>query len=670
MLTAFKLPRRSLSLVSILALMLLVVPLACGPQDTAEEPAPSTGDRGSAQRDKPREEITSSRSSSGERSTPGPTSQQDDRQSAGSSQSERSISLPTSPGQVTLPPTSPPDRAQTVPTPDGPPAMPIPTRVAPAATAATWVLQEDYPLHRAAFEGSRQDVEELIDQGEPIDARVEMKSSNGASIRVTPLELAVWNNELEVVELLQEHEAKGSYLVSLAAHHNPDPEVMEVVLGMDPRVGKRNRVHDGSVRFQLCPVVGLGRYPESVARFLDSNPESIKWSGDTCDDGYDRPFLNRSPYRLASANPESAVTRLIEALKAGAGAIHLAAAINPEPAVIEVLLDYGADLNVGTKKLGQFAHGRVTSLTPLYFAARYNPEPAVAALLIDRGARVNPKGHHYAYMPLYNALLYNPEPSVAALLIARGANIDREGSVEPFLHVALKSDHNKAALVSILLEAGANIEERGLYSRTPLLHAAGLTISREHVDEQQARQERREVVAVLLEHGAKVNARDESRRTALHLALRQKGGVELVEMLLEHGADVNVRPPPLHEAVSRYRDTPELVRLLLDKGADVNATDSEGRTALHRGVYWGVELVRLLLDKGADVNATDSEGRTPLYHSLRSDSDSIGLDTAELLLARGADPNAVATDGKTPCRFAQRSTNPGFKQLFEPLCPP
>ena len=60
-----------------------------------------------------------------------------------------------------------------------------------------------------------------------------------------------------------------------------------------------------------------------------------------------------------------------------------------------------------------------------------------------------------------------------------------------------------------------------------------------------------EIFWVLLEHGADVTARDNTRSTPLHRAL-SLGSPEIVQLLIEHGANVNARngknKMPLHLA--------------------------------------------------------------------------------------------------------------------------
>jgi ankyrin repeat protein len=121
--------------------------------------------------------------------------------------------------------------------------------------------------------------------------------------------------------------------------------------------------------------------------------------------------------------------------------------------------------------------------------------------------------------------------------------------------------------------------------------------------------------------------------TPMHAAAG-KGHTEIVALLLEHGADANVRDQngqaPLHDAASNGHF--QVVRLLLAKGADVNAEMHDDLTPLHNAARSGnAQIVRLLLDRGADVNAKSADGKTPL-NSAESEGHS---EVAEILRQRG-----------------------------------
>jgi ankyrin repeat protein len=90
--------------------------------------------------------------------------------------------------------------------------------------------------------------------------------------------------------------------------------------------------------------------------------------------------------------------------------------------------------------------------------------------------------------------------------------------------------------------------------------------------------DRRAMTALLLEHGADVQRRDESGRSPLHYAADV--GAAAVEMLLSGGAAVNAQDDgttPLHVAVERGSVT--AVEALLRAGADPELPDAQGRAA-------------------------------------------------------------------------------------------
>ena len=119
------------------------------------------------------------------------------------------------------------------------------------------------------------------------------------------------------------------------------------------------------------------------------------------------------------------------------------------------------------------------------------------------------------------------------------------------------------------------------------------------------------VISVLIQHGAKVNERGRFGRTALHSACNN-GYVDCVHELMRHGANVEARDgdseaTPLQLAASF--DRPDCVRVLLDTyDASINATNKYGNTALHRAASAGnLKVVKLLTSYSQiDVHARNS----------------------------------------------------------------
>jgi hypothetical protein len=145
----------------------------------------------------------------------------------------------------------------------------------------------------------------------------------------------------------------------------------------------------------------------------------------------------------------------------------------------------------------------------------------------------------------------------------------------------------KLALVQLLLNFGADPNERNSSGRTPLMR----------LDENSSAQ----IVRALVNAGAKPNQRDEDGDTALMAA----AALEKVEVL----------------------------NALLDAGAKVNARNKEGKTALMIASEGGyVENVRALLEAGADVNRKDKEGASALTYAKASNH----ADVVEVLTFYGA----------------------------------
>ncbi|KAL6229866.1 ankyrin repeat-containing domain protein [Aspergillus navahoensis] len=95
-----------------------------------------------------------------------------------------------------------------------------------------------------------------------------------------------------------------------------------------------------------------------------------------------------------------------------------------------------------------------------------------------------------------------------------------------------------------------------------------------------------------------------------------EGHVEVVRLLLQGGADINARDTykltPILWAIRMQREA--VVDVLLgDRSADLTCRDRFGRTPLHYAVDWVLpSVVMKLLAMGADITVKNCRGRTPL----------------------------------------------------------
>jgi len=123
--------------------------------------------------------------------------------------------------------------------------------------------------------------------------------------------------------------------------------------------------------------------------------------------------------------------------------------------------------------------------------------------------------------------------------------------------------------VDALLDAGAKPDEKLGYDNTALISAAS-----ERPDQRTA------IVKALLDAGADVNGRGVSGVTALHAAA-ESGRLDIVELLLKNGADITVaddkgNTPALTAAEAGQV---KIVCYLAERGADLDYKNKQGKTA-------------------------------------------------------------------------------------------
>lgn len=120
------------------------------------------------------------------------------------------------------------------------------------------------------------------------------------------------------------------------------------------------------------------------------------------------------------------------------------------------------------------------------------------------------------------------------------------------------------------------------------------------------------VVRALLARGASAAIATESPL----IAAARDGATDLVALLLDHGAPIEARDHlgrgPLYWAA--YQGHRATVELLLDRGADLHARDLRGDTALHGAAGNVVDpaVLQLLIARGARIDVVDDIGFTPL----------------------------------------------------------
>ena len=167
-----------------------------------------------------------------------------------------------------------------------------------------------------------------------------------------------------------------------------------------------------------------------------------------------------------------------------------------------------------------------------------------------------------------------------------------------------------------------------------------------------------------LERGADPVKVNEDGMAPLHMAV-QYSTPEVVELLLEHGADVNARiqslddyrdATPLHMALMGNQD-PEVITALLEWGADIDAQDAIGMTPLQGAHFVGPEMVALLLGSSPEDGCRSALCNDAFWRDANLQD---VLDELE----RGADLSAINDDGMTPLHLAAKYSGPEIVELL------
>ncbi|WAO95410.1 Hypothetical protein NCS54_01303100 [Fusarium falciforme] len=412
----------------------------------------------------------------------------------------------------------------------------------------------------------------------------------------SPLSLAVDVEDQYLVRLLLKHGAKVRTVLTEAAEHNhlgivqdllaagarvdivQGPWENPVIVALKKPYGRK--VKDVRIVEALLEVLMETPDPEPIMEKALS--EAIK-EDNSRSVGIILEYLPISALRLrqaCSAGADQAVKRVLqqgvdpnEADDKGDYPIHLAAA-HLHPAVVNTLIQHGADLNATTREGKTPLQAALEACaTPRLDLSNSGPawhKPRSTTARKRRRLSVWPRDIG-SNPPTIAFPRFHRCELIAATLLDNGASpvsVTKSAAGSP-LHVACLIGSKQT--VVRLLEKGADVNEIG----GPFEHVLFIAVGTSRPD----------LVALLLQHGADPNYRRENYDTPLHLAGKMNSTLS-VKHLLEHGAD----------AAKRDADG----NLPLDVA--LKSAETERRSSTHS---WNEDTVQSLLKSaGGDTQET------------------------------------------------------------------
>ena len=286
--------------------------------------------------------------------------------------------------------------------------------------------------------------------------------------------------------------------------------------------------------------------------------------------------------------------------------------------IVTLLLYHGADVHA------QDYEGK----TPLHMVR--NKDSVI--LLLSCGADIKAQDM-YGNTPLHEAasctIAFDPTVlpdliEVVSTLLEHGAdpnalNKDNESPLLGAISVAdsenwciPQKDDPQVAIITLLLEAGADVNVQELHNEWAPLH---LVVYRNHA----------RMIPLLFDYGVDIHIKTKNGQTPLHLAIEQSN-VNIATLLLEAGAEVNAKDEnfmtSLHIAVS-FDSFESLENVRMQAYSDELEYDLTPHLAFaveHENLpvnpYGLQEIIVLLLERGADIHAQNKEGKTPYMIAL------------------------------------------------------
>lgn len=312
--------------------------------------------------------------------------------------------------------------------------------------------------------------------------------------------------------------------------------------------------------------------------------------------------------------------------------------------------------------------------TPLHLAASYG-NVKVAQLLLAKGSDTE------AVNKLANKPFNNSTPFESYTQTLFRLNTNSQGNTS--LHLAVLNGHHE--MVELLLDHRASITAMNGMGSTPLKLAvitdkvamAQLLLDKGAVDtinmgdipplHQAIDQDNFDMVKLLLERGANIEATDRDQNTPLQKTITGEK-VEIAKFLFSYGANPRITRPDgdsiLHLSARANMPAPNLTSLFIERGGLVNTLNMFNRTPLSYVEHSSDNQVAEILRKHGGINVTGNylQREHPLHEAI-IDND---IAVIQLILNQGNPPdiNQGDANGVTPLHLATMLGNMEMVQIL------
>lgn len=365
---------------------------------------------------------------------------------------------------------------------------------------------------------------------------------------------------------------------------------------------------------------------------------------------------------IKNFNDESDINNVRLLLDSGADpntSLLLALESNHNFAIVQLLLEYGADVNITYDR------------EPLLFTW-IKKDLDIARMLLCFGANISPNILNYAIrimderldiiellidfgVDLSSCLLKIPinlKANNIEFLIKAGANLNmqnKDGWSVSMLLLVNRTTRDTYKIAKLLIESGANLNVQNSEGWTVLM----LLLKKERITEDTYK-----TVKLLIKSGANLNVQIKNGWTALMLSLENRVHdvqytYKITKLLIKSGASLNVQNSDGWNALmfaTKELDNelaPQIVELLLNNGALLNIKNKDGWTALMLAAERSnadLNTVNLLLN--SNLNLSNNHGSTALHYIIKNNPNN--FDIISKFIELGSDINIKNNSNESP----------------------